>query len=153
MSILGLDALKERFDLIVAALPSSYRETLLLLQDKFTDQQISMIMDSPDYYAANKLILNYLLERVRCKDDVIELCEFLSSASLLLPDSSHLVEIVAEIKTGEKFILYNKPKSFIILNKYSSSCSAGVIYYFTICISENMKPFTLTNLIPDITAT
>ena len=93
--------LRQKYEAIVQCLPTNYEKTLLLLQSKLTDVQICEVLGSANHSAANKVIVNCLMEMVKCKDDVLGFCDCLQSIALLLSDPSELVVIITEIKSGE----------------------------------------------------
>ena len=101
ISSTGLGQLKTKYHRIVQSLPSNYEDTLQLIQDQLSDDQICKVLGSPNSSAANDVILNSLLEKVKCKSDITDACNTLESIALLLPDPTNLSTIVTEIKTGD----------------------------------------------------
>ena len=55
-----------KYDAIVQSLPSDFEKTLQVLQNHLSDDQICDVLASPNYTIANKTILNYLIEKVKC---------------------------------------------------------------------------------------
>ena len=60
-------------------MPVDYRETVGKLQKYLNCNQISAILCCSKSFIANKIILDYLIERIRCKEDLLNLCDQLDS--------------------------------------------------------------------------
>ena len=99
--ILALHLLRSKYDDIVQSLPSDYEKTLQVVQDNLTDDQICDVLTSPNYTIANKTILNYLMEKVKCTADIVEFCNQLEKITTLLTNPGVLVAIVNELKTSK----------------------------------------------------
>jgi len=91
---------KLKYDSIVQSLPSDYLKTLQVVQDHLTDDQICNVLTTLNYTIANKTILNCLLEKVKCKEDVLEFCHQLEKITSLLPLRNHLASITTELRKG-----------------------------------------------------
>jgi len=74
--------------------------TLQVVEDHLTDDQIFEVLTAPNYSIANKIILNYLMERVKCTADVLELCDQLEIIASLLPHPHGLTQHITELRTG-----------------------------------------------------
>ena len=112
--ILALHLLRSKYDVIVQSLPSDYEKTLQVVQDNLTDDQICDVLTSPNYTIANKTILNYLMEKVKCTANIAEFCDLLEKITSLLPDPGILITIVNELRTGTLMML--KCMLFMIYN-------------------------------------
>ena len=79
-------------------MPDDYEQSIGKLQNYFSDEQICTILYSSDYTSANKLILDYLIERMSCKEDQLDLCDQLEK---IAEASNELKTIIQEIRSGE----------------------------------------------------
>ena len=95
----GLQLLTSQYQVILQSLPSDYENTLNLLQNYLTDYQIQQILSSPNYAAANKAILDCLIEKFKESVDISEFCTKLELIASL-STSEQLGSIVNELKTG-----------------------------------------------------
>ena len=101
--ISAIHLVRSKYDDIVQSLPSDYEKTLEVVQDQLTDDQICDVLTSPNFTAANKTILNCLMDKVKCVDDIAEFCDQLDKITSLLPDTEILIllTIVNELRKGE----------------------------------------------------
>ena len=76
-----------------------YENTLNLLQNYITDDQLCQILSSPNYNAANKVMLDCLIEKFKESVDVSELCKKLELIASL-STSKLLSDVVSELKAG-----------------------------------------------------
>ncbi|XP_065894224.1 uncharacterized protein [Dysidea avara] len=117
----ALHLLRSKYDDIVQSLPSDYEKTLRVVQDHLTDDQICDVLTSPNYTIANKTILNYLMEKVKCTANIAEFCDLLEKITSLLPDPGILITIVYELRTAslsqESAFQGRNPPKKIVLNK------------------------------------
>ena len=95
----GLQLLISQYQVILQSLPVDYENTLNLLQNYLTDEQLCQILNSPNYNAANKVILDCLIEKFKESVDVSELCKKLELIASL-STSKQLSSIVRELKAG-----------------------------------------------------
>ena len=65
---------KAQYHTILQLMPDSYAVTVGKLGDYINFDQICVILSSSSPAIANKLILDCLIERVRCKEDLLDLC-------------------------------------------------------------------------------
>ena len=96
--------LKSRYDTIFQSLCTDYEQTLDTIQDQLTDDQICQVLICSDHKIANKVILDCLIEKIKCVTDFIELCDQLQ---LLIPSSPCLTDVVGEIQMC-MYIPYNQ---------------------------------------------
>ena len=99
--ISALHLLRSKYDVIVQELPNDYEKTLQVVQDHLTDDQICDVLTSPNYTIANKAILNYLMEKVKCTANIVEFCDHLEAITSLLPDSRILTKLACELRGGK----------------------------------------------------
>ena len=77
-------------------MPDDYELTAGKLQNYFSDDQLCDILSSSSSTIANKIILDCLIERMSCKEDLLDLCDQLSNIT-----SSHDLKIlINEIRLG-----------------------------------------------------
>jgi len=67
------------------------------------DTHISSLFGCSHFTAANQIILECLMERVKCKADILDLCEALS----LLKNTPKLTEILDNLRMGKE-VQYGK---------------------------------------------
>ena len=77
-------------------MPDDYELTAGKLQNYFSDDQLCDILSSSSSTIANKIILDCLIERMSCREDLLNLCDQLSNIT-----SSHDLKIlIYEIRLG-----------------------------------------------------
>ena len=77
-------------------MPDNYELTVGKLQSYISDDQICTILNSSNITIANKKILDYLIERMSCREELLDLCDQLENIS-----TSHDLNIVInEIRFG-----------------------------------------------------
>ena len=77
-------------------MPDDCELTAGKLQDCFSDDQLCDILSSSSSTIANKIILDCLIERMSCREDLLDLCDQLSNIT-----SSHDLKIlINEIRLG-----------------------------------------------------
>ena len=77
-------------------MPDEYELSVGKLVNYISDDQIGTILSSSNASVANKLILDCLIERISCKEELLDLCDQLESII-----ASHDLKIVInEIKLG-----------------------------------------------------
>jgi len=77
-------------------MPDEYEQSVGTLQSQFSDDQICVILSCSNRNAANRAILNSLIDKLNCKEDMLDLCDQLEKIS----KSQDLTSIIAEIKSG-----------------------------------------------------
>ena len=78
-------------------MPDEYELSVGKLVNYFSDDQIGAILSSSNASVANKLILDCLIERISCKEELLDLCDQLESII-----ASHDLKIaVNEIRLGQ----------------------------------------------------
>ena len=77
-------------------MPHDYELTVGKLQNYITDNQICAILSSGNSTIANKLILDCLIERMTCREELLDLCDQLEKIT-----AQHAMKIVTdEIRLG-----------------------------------------------------
>ena len=80
----------------VHLMPDDYELTVGKLQNYISDDQIYVILSSSNSTIANKLILDNLIERMSCREELLDLCNQLESIT-----TSHDMKIVInELRLG-----------------------------------------------------
>ena len=78
-------------------MPDDYEQSIGKLQNYFSDEQICEILYSSGHATANKLILDYLIEKMSCKEDQLDLCDQLEKIAAA---SNELNVIIQELRSG-----------------------------------------------------
>jgi len=78
-------------------MPDNYEQSVSKIQDYMSDEQICMILSSDSSIAANKLILDCLIEKVNSRKD---LCRLLKTIST----SHELNKLISGIRSGKVYI-------------------------------------------------
>ena len=88
--------LKAHYHTILHMMPDEYELSVGKLVNYISDDQIGTILSSSNASVANKLILDCLIERISCKEELLDLCDQLESII-----ASHDLKIVInEIRLG-----------------------------------------------------
>ena len=77
-------------------MPDDYELTVGKLQNNLSDDQICAILSSSNSTDANKIILDYLIERIIHTEGLLDLCDQLE----IITTSNDLKVIVNEIRSG-----------------------------------------------------
>ena len=96
MYITDFTVLKAHYDTILHLMPDDYELTVGELQDYISVDQICAILSSSNSTSANKIILDCLIERMSCREELLDLCHQLENIT-----TSHDMKIVInEIRLG-----------------------------------------------------
>jgi len=77
-------------------MPNEYEQSVGKLQSQISDDKLFVILNCSNCNVANKMILNCLIEKLVCKEDLLDLCDQLEKIS----NSQDLMAIIAELKSG-----------------------------------------------------
>ena len=77
-------------------MPDNYEQSVGKLQNYISDDQICMILSTSNSTTANKIILDCLIERMSCKNELLDLCDQLETIST----SHQLNMLISDIKAG-----------------------------------------------------
>ncbi|XP_065904252.1 uncharacterized protein [Dysidea avara] len=89
--------LKSHYRTILQLMPDDYEQSVGKLQSSFSDDQICDILTcTSNWQAANNKILNYLIEKLSCKEDLLDFCDQLEK----IATSDALMVIIKDLKTG-----------------------------------------------------
>ena len=96
MYITDFSLLKAHYHTILHLMPDDYELTVGKLQNYIGFDQICAILSSSNSTSANKIILDCLIERVSCKEELFDLCHQLENIT-----ASHDMKIlINEIRLG-----------------------------------------------------
>ena len=88
--------LKTCYHAILYLMPDDYELTVGILQNYISDDQICSILSSSNSTAANKIILDCLIERMSSREHLLDLCDQLENIT-----TSHNMKIVInELRLG-----------------------------------------------------
>ena len=88
--------LKAHYHTILQLMPEDYELTVGKLQNFISDDQICFILSSKNFTIANKIILDCLIEKMSCREELLDLCVQLENIT-----TSHDLKIVInEIRSG-----------------------------------------------------
>jgi len=79
-------------------MPGNYEQSIGILQNFISDDQICMILSSSNSTAANKIILDCLIERMSCREELLNLCNQLETITA----SHQMMMVISEIRSGER---------------------------------------------------
>ena len=96
MYVTEFSMLKTHYLTILQLMPENYELSVGELQNYFSDDQICNILISSNSTIANKKILDYLIEGMRYKEDLLDLCDQLEK--IITSDDLNIV--VNEIQSG-----------------------------------------------------
>ena len=97
INLSDFSVLKTHYHTILHLMPGDYESTLGKLQDYISDDQICATLSSSNSTIANKIILDCLISRMKCREDVLQLCELLESIAL---PKNNLKAVIDEIRLG-----------------------------------------------------
>ncbi|XP_065894902.1 uncharacterized protein [Dysidea avara] len=89
---------RSKYAAILQSLPSDYEKTLHVVQDNLSDDQICVILSSPSYIAANELILNNLINKVKEKEHLFKFCNYLEQVALSSSHKESLQSIICDLR-------------------------------------------------------
>ena len=97
ITITDFTILKAHYHTILYLMPDDYELTVGKLVDHISDEQICTILSSRNStIIANKIILDCLIERMRCKEELLDLCAHLEH----IITSHDLKTVINEIRLG-----------------------------------------------------
>lgn len=93
--VLDFSLLKSKYKDILKCLPQDFRKSLQKLQDKLSDDQICSILSCTSSQSANNMILDCLIDRLKCREDMLDLCDQLDRLSDGAPElKQHINELM-----------------------------------------------------------
>ena len=97
--IIDFAELKAHYRTILHLMPDNYELTVGKLQNYISDEQICTILSSSNSTIANKRILDCLIERMRFREELLDLCDQLEKISSL-----HELKTVINILRSGKYV-------------------------------------------------
>ena len=88
--------LKAHYHTILHMMPDEYELSVGKLVNYISDEQIGTILSSSNASVANKLILDCLIERISCKEELLDLCDQLE----IIITSHELKIVIGGIRLG-----------------------------------------------------
>ena len=77
-------------------MPDDYQLTIGKLQNYISFDQICVVLSSSNSATANKIILDHLIERMSCREELLDLCDQLDS----ITTSHDMKMIINELRLG-----------------------------------------------------
>jgi len=96
MDITDFMKLKAHYSTILHLMPDDYEPTVGKLQNYISDDQICAILNSGNSSIANKIILDCLIERMSCREELLDLCHHLEN----ITTSHDMKTVINEIRSG-----------------------------------------------------
>ena len=82
-------------------MPTDYELTLGRLQKYISDDQMCIVLSCNSFSVANKIILDCLVERMKCGEDLFDFCDQLEKVT----GSQDLNIILNEIRSGKSWVI------------------------------------------------
>ena len=89
--------LKSLYKEILKCFPKDSLQSLEKLQDALSDTQICAILNHSDSHTANKMILDCLINKMKFREDMFDLCDQLDKLTDITPDLKCLTD---ELRKG-----------------------------------------------------
>ena len=112
--VIDFDLLKLKYKEILEYFPKDFYQTLQKLQDKLSDDQICTILNCSSSQIANKMILDYLIDSMKCREDLLDLCDQLDRLTDISPSLQNLID---EIRQGTYIVVI-----YVCIYIYMHSC-------------------------------
>ena len=96
MFITDFTLLKAHYRTILHSMPDDYEVTVGKIQNYISDGQICAILRSSNSTIANKIILDCLIERMSCREELLDLCHQLEN----ITTSRNMKIVINEIRLG-----------------------------------------------------
>ena len=98
-NVTDFTALKTHYHTILHSMPDDYELTAGKLMNYISDQQICAILSSKNSTIANKIILDCLIGRINCREELLDLCDQLENITTSLA----LKTVINEIRFGQYY--------------------------------------------------
>ena len=96
VNIVDFVLLKTHYHNILRWMPDNYERSVVKLLNYISDDQICMILSCSSSTAANKMILDCLIEKISCRKELLNLCDQLKTIST----SHQLNTLISQIRSG-----------------------------------------------------
>lgn len=97
VSCVEFSQLKKHYHSILHLMPEDYEQTLGRLQNFINDDQMCAILCCSSPPVANKMILDCLVDRMQCEEDLFDFCDQLE----MVTGSQDLNIIISDIRSGK----------------------------------------------------
>ena len=77
-------------------MPDNYELTIGKLQNYLSDDEICAVLSSSNSVAANKMILDDLIDRMTCREELLDFCSLLD----LIAISQNFKAVICELRDG-----------------------------------------------------
>jgi len=101
-----MQLLRSRYSEILQSLSNNYEQTLDTIQDDLSDDQICGVLNCTEHTTANKMILDSLIGKAKCRADLLDLCSRLQQIMPSSPGLGCLADVVYEIQACKQDSLY-----------------------------------------------
>jgi len=142
---LEFNQLKQYYHTILQLMPDDYEQSVGKLQNHISDDQLCDILTcTSNCRAANTKLLNCLIEKLTCKEDLLDFCDQLERIAA----SNDLIVIIEELKTGLCLNSTQEPPNPTIENTDIHACqnSQAVKQNFVVFF-ESTQLFLLAPLV------
>ena len=95
---LGIHLLRSKYVDILRLLPSDYMESIQILQDHITHDQLCRILSTNNCNIVNQLLLDYLIENFK-SSNILYLCDQLEKILPSTLDPVEFYKIIEEIRS------------------------------------------------------
>ena len=100
MCSLDFTELQSHYSVLVRSMPDDYMNTVNQLEHHLTGDHIGSILECVNVFTANQRILDCLIEQLNDKEDVLDLCSWLSHIN----DSPLLTSAIEDLKKGTELL-------------------------------------------------
>ena len=96
LPFVDLEILKHKYTALLQAFPVTHLSTLECLQDYLTDDCICVVVESTNADLANKMMLDCLISKLTCKEDLLDFFDQLDE----IKNAQNLVSTVYGLRQG-----------------------------------------------------
>ena len=96
-NVVDFTELRAHYHTILCSMPNDFEMTIGMLQNYISNDQICAVLCSSNSTAANMIILDSLVERLRCRKNLLDLCDQLESIMVL----HDLSDAINKIRLGQ----------------------------------------------------
>ena len=93
---LDLQILKHKYTALLQSFPSTHLSTLEYLLDHLTDDCICAVVEITDADVANKMMLDCMISKLNCKEDMLDLFDQLEK----IADAHNLASTIDALRKG-----------------------------------------------------
>ncbi|XP_065894137.1 uncharacterized protein [Dysidea avara] len=140
--------LKTRYHSILQLMPDNYEQSVGMLLNYISDDQICMILSSSNSTTANKIILDCLIERMSCREELLDLCDQLETITASQQLKMMINEIRSDAQKSSQFPTFTTNIQSLSSNQQHYSTSPGLnspLYQMTF---SDMKLDSSSKILP-----